>query len=110
MISPLEALLLDLSLGGLDSGVRVGINKATAQLAVLLRGGLGGAYSKARPRDLGAARGGAVGVVDAAAGDELGAVTGTDALGTGVVGLQGESRNGESQDSSDSDANHFDWW
>lgn len=93
--TPLEALLLDLGLGSSDRSVGVGVDKAAAELAVLGRGGLGGADAEPRGGDLGAAGGLAVGVVDAAAGGELGAVTSTDALGAGVVGSQGEGRDGD---------------
>lgn len=91
---PLETLLLDLGLGSRDSSVGVGVDEAAAELAVLGGGGLGGADAEPGSGDLGAAGGLAVGVVDAAAGGELGAVTGSDALGAGVVGGQGEGGNG----------------
>ena len=69
--------------------------KATSQFTVLGGGGLSGADSEAGFGDLGAAGRLTVGVVDAAAGGELGAVTGTDTLGTGVVGSQGEGGDGD---------------
>lgn len=93
--TPLEALLLDLGLGIGDRSVGVGVDEAAAELAVLGGGSLGGADSEPGGGDLGAAGGLAVGVVDAAAGDELGAVAGTDTLGAGVVGGQGEGRDGD---------------
>lgn len=69
--------------------------EAAAQFAVLGGGSLSGADSEARLRDLSAAGGLAVGVVDAATGGELGAVSGADALSTGVVRGQGESGEGD---------------
>lgn len=92
--NPLETLLLDLSLGSSNRSTCVGVDKATAELAVLLRGSLGGADSQARAGDLGAACGRAVGIVDAASGDELGGVSCSDALGAGVVGGESESGDG----------------
>lgn len=92
---PLETLLLDLGLGSRDGGVGVGVDKAAAELAVLGGGGLGGADPQPGGGDLGAARGLAVGVVDAAAGGELGAVAGANALSAGVVGGQGEGGDGD---------------
>lgn len=91
----LEALLRDLGLGSGDCGLGVGVDKATAGLAVLFRGRLGGADAVARGGDLGAAGGRAVSVVDATSGDELGAVSGSDALGAGVVWGQGKGRDGD---------------
>lgn len=93
--NPLETLLLDLGLGSSDRRVGVGVDEAAAELAILGGGGLGGADSEPGGGDLGAAGGLAIGVVDAAAGGELGAVAGTDTLGAGVVGGQGEGRDGD---------------
>jgi len=93
----LEALLLDLGLGRGDGGGGVGVDEVAAQLAVLVGGSLGGADTLALAV-VGAAgvAGLAVGVVDAPSGDELLAVTGTDVLGTSVVGLdEGQSRDGD---------------
>lgn len=92
---PLETLLLDLGLGSSDGSGGVGVGEAAAELAVLGGGGLGGADSEPGGGDLGAAGGAAVGVVDAATGGELGAITSSDALGAGVVGGQGEGRDGD---------------
>lgn len=91
----LEALLFDLGLGGGDGGVGVGVGEAAARLAVLGRGGLGGADALAAGADLGAAGGAAVGVRDAAARGELLAVAVADVLGAGVVGGEGEGGDGD---------------
>lgn len=93
--SRLETLLLDLGLGGRDGRGSFGVGEAAALLAVLERRGLGGAHTSALTV-VGAAGRAAVGVVDATASDELGRVTGTDVLGSGVVGgHKGQRGNGD---------------
>lgn len=92
---PLETLLLDLSLSSGNSRVGVGVREATALLAVLGGGALGTADAHAARVDLGAALGVAVGVGDAPARGELGVLAVADVPGTGVVGGQGQSGDGD---------------
>ncbi len=80
----LETLLRNLRLGLRNRRLGVGVDKVAAVLAVLELGGLGGA--DANVARVGAAPRGAVGVVDAPARDELGAVARADVLGARVVG------------------------
>lgn len=91
----LETLLRDLSLGGGDGGVGVGVDEAAAQLSVLELGALGGADADAAGTDLGAAGRVAVVVGDAAARGELGVLAVADVLGAGVVGGEGEGGDGD---------------
>ena len=78
-------MLGDLGLGGGDGLGRVRVDEAASLLAVLQGGRLGGADTETLAV-VGAARRRAVGVVDAAARDELGGLAAADVLGTGVVG------------------------
>jgi len=91
VLTRLEALRLDLSLGSGDGGSSLGVDEATSQLVVLERGSLGGADALALAV-VGAACGPAVGIIDAATSDELGTGTATDILSTGVVGLDESER------------------
>ena len=84
----LETLLLHLLLGSSNSGVGIGVLETATLLAVLERGGLGGADALALAV-VGAAGRVAVGVGDAAAGDELVTLAVADVLGSGVVGGHG---------------------
>lgn len=93
VVGSLEALLLDLGLGGGNGRSGVGVDKAAARLAGLVGGGDGGA--DANIRVAGTAGGLAVGIADAPAGDKLLAVALADVLGTGVVGRDGEGRSGD---------------
>lgn len=90
-----ESLLLGLSLGSGDGNIGSRVNEATTLLAVLLGGGDSGADTDGGGIDLGAARSLAVSVVDASAGDELGAVAGSDVLGSSVVGSEGRGGGGD---------------
>ncbi len=84
-IHRLEALLGDLGLGGGDGLGRVRVDEAAPFLAVLQGRCLAGADAETLAV-VGAARRRAVGVVDAAARDELGGLAAADVLGTRVVG------------------------
>jgi hypothetical protein len=84
--NPLEALLSDLSLRGGNNLRRVRVAEAASSLAVLVGRSHARANTSAGGRDLGAACTGAVGIGDAATGDELSTTSGTDILSTRVVG------------------------
>jgi len=128
----LEALDLDLALGGGDGGLGVRVGEAAAELVVLEGGGDGRADTLALAVVGTAGLLAAVVVGDAAARDELLVLAVADVLGAGDVGLdEGEGRDGDwearldssssfrgregglegeltSQDGSESDADHFD--
>lgn len=91
----LESLLGNLSLGSRDGSSAVGVDKATAQLAVLEGSGLGRADADTSTGDLGAACGRAVGISDTSSGDELSGVSGTNVLCAGVVGGEREGGHGD---------------
>lgn len=82
----LESLLGNLGLGRCDCGLRIGVDKATASLSVLVAGNLSTAHSLAARSDLGAARGAAIGVGGTSARDELLAVACANVLCARVVG------------------------
>lgn len=84
--NPLETLLLNLSLGGSNDSLSVGVAEAASSLAVLLASRLSRADTVAGGCDLRAACRAAVGIGDAASRDELRAVASTNVLGAGVVG------------------------
>jgi hypothetical protein len=84
--NPLETLLLDLRLSCSDDCRRVRVAESTSRLAILVARCLSRAHAVAGRSHLRAASGATVGVGDAAAGDELRAVAGTDILGTRGVG------------------------
>lgn len=85
---PSKSLFLHLLLSCGDGGVGVGINKAAALLAVLQRGCLGAADARGCVFNFGTAGRVAIGVGDAPASDELGAVTRSYIAGPGVVRRQ----------------------
>lgn len=91
----LETLLRDLSLSSGDGRIGVGVDKAAALLAVLELGTLSRADTNVGGVDLGAAGRVAVVISDAAAGRELRVLAVANVLGTGVVGSQGEGRDGD---------------
>ena len=94
--NPLEALDLDLALGGGDGGRAVGVDEAAALLVVLEGGGDGRADALGLAVVGAAGRLAAVVVGDAAAGDELAVLAVADVLGASDVGLdQGEGRDGD---------------
>jgi len=103
-------LLGNLGLGSSDVGGRVGIHEATPELAVLELGSDRRAYAEAAAADLGAAGAPAVGVGDAPAGGELLALPVTDIFGTGGVGSESHGGDGESQNSSEGNADHVGGW
>jgi hypothetical protein len=84
--NPLESLLCNLSLRRGDHLLRIRVAETASRLAVLVAGSLGGANTLAGGCDLSAACGAAVSVCNAAAGDELRAVAGSDVLCARVVG------------------------
>lgn len=91
----LKALLLDLSLSSSDGSSSVGVIEATALLPILELGPFGRADADAAGVDLGAACTAAVRVGDTPASGELLGLAVTDVLGTGVVGGQGKSGDGD---------------
>jgi hypothetical protein len=94
--NPPKPLLLHLRLRRRNHTRRIRVAEPTPRLAVLLARCLGTADTRARGGNLTAASGAAVGVGDAAAGDELCAVAGADVLGARGVG--GYLREGEGRD------------
>ena len=84
-VPPLKTLPLHLCLGRRDRCRGIRINEPAPVLAVLELGGFGRTHADAA--GVGAAARGAVGVVDAPARDELGAVALADVARARVIGL-----------------------
>jgi len=80
----LKPLPLNLLLGSIDSGLRIGVDKVTTGLAILEGSRLSRTYANAG--SIGAALGRTIGVVDTAAGNELGALLVADVAATGEIG------------------------
>lgn len=91
--NPLEPLLLHLRLSRRNSSLGIGVLEAAAVLAGLELRCLGTADTYTG--GVGAAGGAAVCVGRAAAGDELGAVSGADVLSSCIVGGDGEGEGGD---------------
>ena len=89
-----ETLLRNLRCRRLNRSLRIRVLESTSVLPVLKLCRLGGA--NAYTGGIGAACRAAVGISDAAARDELGAIAGTDGAGAGYVG--GDLRRGEGRD------------
>lgn len=92
---PLKALLRDLSLSGGDGRIRVGVDEATALLAVLELGTLSRADADSGGIDLGAAGRVAVGVSDTATGGELLVLAVANSVCARDVRGQGKGRGGD---------------
>jgi len=84
--NPLESLLRNLVLRRRNHRIRIRVRESTTRLSVLLASRLSRAHAVAGRSDLTAAGGAAVGIRDAAAGDELRTVARADVLGACVVG------------------------
>jgi hypothetical protein len=93
---PLKSLRSNLLLRRGNHSRRIRIRKPTPRLSILQTSRLSTAHAIASGSDLRTARRAAVGVGDAAAGDELRAVAGTDVLSARVVG--GDLREGSGGD------------
>lgn len=84
--NPLEPLLRDLVLRRRNYSIRIRVRESTSRLSVLLASRLSRAHTVTGSSDLTAAAGAAIGIGNAAAGDELRTVARADVLGARVVG------------------------